>query len=374
MLIGLCGVVISVTGQYKTSQLMFYETACYLHKFRGKNIKLDNLTEQSVSKCWERLSTSKYKTLISDCLRLRDELNLCDWAYVKLVERVSAHFFSDPSTQAIMSTFLLVKSGYDARLCRMGERVGMLVHTSDPLYRLGYYVINGKEYYSTSPVPQGINVKSYLFDFSLNSVPVQMVVDKYPKFTANEDEIKTYSFDAWKEVPAFTLSINPSVMRFYEEYPSCDLKLYGEAALSPEFEEKVLSVFRKLIADKSQREAAGLLLSYVQYGFSYQTDAEQFGYDRPFFVDENFFYPFNTCKDRSILFAKLIKELLGLKVVYLEYPNHLATAVLFTEPIEGDYIMIDEQPYTVCDPSFIGAPIGKAMPDHKPAKAQIIRL
>lgn len=359
----------------KLSWLQFYNTNCAIHDLPGGNIRLENLSEQAISKCWKELSADRYEVWTDDCVRLRSELNLCDWAYVKLVENVSVHLFPAAlDIQAIVSTFLLVQSGYDVRLCRMGQNLKMLVHPDSQLFQLRYYVINGKEYYPTQPIEQGQNIQTYSSDFSEKSIPIRMVMNKYPKFVVNESEKRVYTSKVWKDAIPFQVFVNPSVIRFYRDYPRCEWSLYGQAALSPEFKEQVVSVLRKLITGKSQQEAANLLINYVQYGFDYKTDHEQFGYEKPFFIDENFYYPFNDCEDRAILYAKLIKELLGVEVVYLHYPEHLATAVLFTEQVKGDFVTIDEKQYIVCDPTYIGASIGQTMPQFKSVKAQAIRL
>ncbi len=355
-------------------QLRFYNTLCFVHDLPADDIRLDNTSEQAIGKCWKQLSAEKYETWINDCVRLREELDLCDWAYVRLVENVSSRLFpQSPDIQAIASTFLLVQSGYDARICRMGESLEMLVRPSHLLYHLSYSVIDGKNYYLTHPIKERQTIQTYSFNFSDKCIPVRMVMNRYPRFTAVEAERHTYSSHAWKRIPPFQVSVNPSVMRFCKDYPKCEWNLYGEAVLSPEFREQVLPVFRQLVAGKSQLEAAALLIDYVQYGFAYKTDNDQFGYEKPFFIDENFYYPFNDCEDRAILFARLIKELLHLNVAYLHYPGHLATAVLFTEPIEGDCIMINGQKYVVCDPTYIGAPLGKTMPQYKSVKARVVR-
>ena len=112
----------------------------------------------------------------------------------------------------------------------------------------------------------------------------------------------------------------------------------------------------------------------MQTAFEYQVDDEQFGYERPLFADETFYYPYSDCEDRSILFSILVRELLNLDVVLLNYPGHLATAVHFTDNIEGDYMTIDNKKYIVCDPTYIGATIGEAMPQYKNEKAKIVKV
>jgi len=117
-----------------------------------------------------------------------------------------------------------------------------------------------------------------------------------------------------------------------------------------------------------------MILRYLQTSFDYQTDDQQFGYERPFFADENFFYPYNNCKDRAILYCILVNDLLGLEAVLLEYPSHLATAVHFPETVSGDYFMLGNKKFTVCDPTYIGASIGMTMPNLKNVPVEIVKL
>ena len=127
------------------------------------------------------------------------------------------------------------------------------------------------------------------------------------------------------------------------------------------------------IKGKSEKDAANILIDFVQNSFQYQTDGEQFGYEKPFFMDENFYYPACDCEDRAILFSNLVKDLLGLDAVLLDYPNHIASAVRFNEDISGDYILLDGKKYLICDPTYIGAPIGMCMDRFKSVPPEIIR-
>ena len=116
-----------------------------------------------------------------------------------------------------------------------------------------------------------------------------------------------------------------------------------------------------------------ILINFVQTAFQYQTDEQQFGYEKPFFVEELFYYPYSDCEDRSMLFSYLVRKLLGLDVVLLDYPNHIATAVCFKGNVGGDYLMVNGRKYTVCDPTYIGASIGMTMPKFKTVAAKVLR-
>jgi hypothetical protein len=52
----------------------------------------------------------------------------------------------------------------------------------------------------------------------------------------------------------------------------------------------------------------------------------------------------------------------------------LATAVAFPNQEQGDYIMLNGQRFTICDPTYIGAPVGATMPDMNNQTAQVILL
>lgn len=130
-----------------------------------------------------------------------------------------------------------------------------------------------------------------------------------------------------------------------------------------------------MVQGKSAYDAVATLLHYMHFGFDYATDDDQFGYEKPFFCEENFYYPRNDCEDRSILFSRLVRNLLGLEVVLLDYPNHIATAVCFPDGnVGGDYYEVEGRRYVVCDPTYIGAGIGMAQPAYKRVRADIIKL
>ena len=117
-----------------------------------------------------------------------------------------------------------------------------------------------------------------------------------------------------------------------------------------------------------------MLLNFVQTAFVYEYDDKVWGDDRAFFAEETLYYPYADCEDRSILFSRLVRDLLGLKVVLVYYPGHLATAVHFTDHVTGDYIQLNGQRFTVCDPTYIGAPVGATMPSMDNGEAKVILL
>ncbi len=105
------------------------------------------------------------------------------------------------------------------------------------------------------------------------------------------------------------------------------------------------------------------VLNFVQNAFAYETDQQQFGREKVMFAEETLFYRASDCEDRAILYSFLTKELFGVPVLGIKYPNHMATALYI--PLDGDKVRIRGREFVVADPTYINANIGEAMPQFK---------
>ena len=121
-----------------------------------------------------------------------------------------------------------------------------------------------------------------------------------------------------------------------------------------------------------EEEQVNFLLRFVQNAFKYKTDDQQFGGEKYLFADETLYYPYSDCEDRSVLFAYLVREIVGLEVVGLMYPGHAATAVKFTRNVPGDYISYKGNKYTLCDPTYVNATYGMIIPDVRGSMARVV--
>jgi len=164
------------------------------------------------------------------------------------------------------------------------------------------------------------------------------------------------------------------VIDFYNNYPQTDYEVYFDASLSPEARYSLLNNLKPIIEGKSEVEAVNILLRFVQTAFEYENDETQFGREKPFFAEETLFYPYSDCEDRSVLFAYLVRNLLGLKVIGLDYPGHIATAVNFSTDIKGDFVEHKSEKYIICDATFINANLGQCMPRLQNVKPKFISI
>jgi hypothetical protein len=129
----------------------------------------------------------------------------------------------------------------------------------------------------------------------------------------------------------------------------------------------------KIIEGKSEIEAANILLRFVQTAFKYKTDIDQFGYEKYFIPEETIYYPYSDCEDRAILYSYLVKNMLNLDTVLLDYPGHVATAINLKGSVGGDFVDFEGKRYYVADPTYINANIGMTMPNVAKYKPKVIK-
>ena len=147
---------------------------------------------------------------------------------------------------------------------------------------------------------------------------------------------------------------------------------YANTPLDARLSKQIYPALRTQLQGLSEAEAVGRLLNLVQTGLEYGYDDEVWGDDRAFFAEESLFYPYCDCEDRSILFTRLVRDLLGLKCILVYYPGHLASAVCFNQHVAGDYIELGGKRFVIADATYVNAPVGATMPKMDNSTAKVI--
>lgn len=366
-------VVTSVPGH----TFSYYGTSC---KITGMNsthrFVLAGVKEEHVADAWVTLAADKYLSVLAQCAEYREKLNLCDWGYVRFLQEMTTSFFtaSHSNEAVLMQVYLLVQSGYRVRMARSDNSLVLLLPIEHDVYDYSYLTVDGIPYYIIDDGARS-GRSFYVYD---RAFPQEMALSLYmpspPSLKPVGGKTVERTLTSKKQV-SVTIETDKNLIDFYNDYPvSSQWGYYSSASLSQDVKSALYPVLQQHIEGMSSADAANLLLNFVQTAFDYKTDGEQFGSERPLFGDETLYYPYCDCEDRSIFYSILVRDLLGLDVVLLNYPEHLATAVKFKEEVRGDYIQLDDGKYVVCDPTYIGASIGVAMPDCRDEKAVIVRL
>lgn len=364
--------------QEKTVAFRFYGTACEVRFPLNGAFSLAHCDKNTLADAWVKLSEQDYNNTISDCLKLREQHKLCDWAYLNMLKTMSETCLGKTNEATLLTAYIYCQSGYDMRLGITASQLCLLYASRHVIYGMGYYALNGKYYYpfEKSGGSMAICVASYP-----DERPMNLSISKAMSLAYASTDARAIQSKRYPDITA-VVSTNKNMIDFYNTYPSSMIgddfmtrwAIYANTPMDEETKTNLYANISSALAGLGSKEAAERLLNFVQTGFVYEYDDKVWGCDRAFFAEETLYYPYCDCEDRSILFSRLVRDLLGLKVILVYYPGHLATAVRFNEVVNGDYITIGNDRYTICDPTYIGAPIGRTMSGMDNQTAKVILL
>lgn len=353
-------------------------TACSIRFTNDGDFRLDGTDNEALAKAWVELSNGKYDNMLSDCLDLRAKLHLCDWAYLNMLMTFAEKYAGKGNLAIMLAAFAYCQSGYKMRIGRADGRLFLLFASKHVIYEMPYYEINGEKYY---PLNCDVNQMEVCGASLPNEKPLSLYIPQRQLLSINKMPERTLTAERYEDM-VFKISINKNIIDFYNTYPTSEVDdnvmtrwaIYANTLIEKNVAENLYPKMKERISGLSQQAAVNKILNWVQTAFVYEYDDKVWGGDRAFFPEETLYYPYCDCEDRSILFTRLVRDLLGLKCILVYYPGHLAAAVCFTDSVSGDYIMLDGDRFTICDPTYIGAPVGLTMPDMDNQRAKVILL
>ena len=367
-----------------TSSFQFYGTPMGVRWGKAAQFKLKGNDEKAFAAAYRELTSADYNDLLADCIKLRKENNLCDWAYYKMLESLAEAACGKGTNEAVfLQGVLFSQSGYQMRFAFDSQhKLHLLSRIEGFAYNYNYFVSDGQIFF----LLDGSKEKSLHICEAKFDKEQEMDLDHsaLPKLKMDMSDNRNVVSNFVK-LEAQT-AVNKNMINFFNDYPIAgpgkdkDVTLkwykYGNLSMTQEVKDKLYPQLKAKIGTLPKVTAANMLLSWIQYGLEYMLDEKVWGHDRPFFAEESLYYPYADCEDRAVLFSQLVRDLLDLDVilVYNANPGHLYTAVAFNEDVPGDYIMVNNRKFMVCDPTYYGAGVGKTMRRMNNATAKYLLL
>jgi len=344
-----------------------------------KSTPISQIDNKAISAFWETMSRTDYDSLTKQTKYYKETLRLNDWGYHLLLFKIGEAIYHEDLNQTnLFLWFMSSKSGYESRIAYNKDRIFFFLPSRDLLYGVSYLTIDEKKYYAISFDGMEENKFDSLFTYE-GKYPeadrlVSYAISSLPEIKKSFGE-RSLSFRHQGKTYKIPITFNKNLVDYFKFYPQTNLDVYFNAPVPYETEYALVEKLKPLIEDKTEAEALNILLSFVQTTLDYKTDGGQFGHEKYMLPEETFFYPYSDCEDRSFLFAFLVRRLLGLEVVGLHYPGHVATAVRISDDkIDGDYITYKGKRFIVSDPTYINADIGMAMSQFKGVTPKIILI
>jgi len=327
-------------------------------------------TEVDVAAGWQRLSHSDFQRDITVLKQQQVDHRLSDWAVLQLLRQQAEPLFEQHNQRQLYVWFFMTKLGYQVQLGFDDERLVLLFASQQAVYEKPFYRLGGQTFYVLGTVKGQLRLPQARYPHDLQALDLRFAGTLY---RPTDTQQRVLEVDGKR----FTITTVKPRNRFLDSYPQLDLQHYLGAPIAAVTAASLKQQLLPELTDKTPLEQVSWLLRWVQFGFEYQVDNDQFGEENYFHPEENFVFAANDCEDRTFILSWLVRELVGLTVVGLNYPGHVALAVAFPvsmEPNSPATLEHGGKPYWIADPTYIGAGVGQVMPQYHGVEAQPIEF
>ncbi len=329
-----------------------------------KSAKFYPLNQKGVSVFFTLLASSPYEELLDELRATKKRLRLNDWGMYLLIQKLSQSYYRGLDEARLLTWFLFNKLGYDVKVGLASKHIVLLFYSQKSIYNTPYYIFASKKYYALGDYAKKTKKRVYTykknypnakkaFDLALPVLPI------LPK----SREKKTLSFVENAKEYTCSFHFNKNIIAFMQTYPQADYATYFHAPLEDETYNDIAKDLKEYLDGKKMSTALNFVLHFVQKAFHYQVDEKQFGREKVMFSQETLYYDKSDCEDRAILFSYLVKKLFHIKIIGVQYKDHMTTALYI--PMDGDSVKKGSRKYIIADPSYINANIGLSMKKYK---------
>lgn len=295
---------------------------------------------------------------------LAQQLGLNGYLTFRLAEAYVNQKFKDSDANARMTAihFLLSNMGYDARLLKLDNILTvMMPFDQKVVYATMSQTIDGRKY--TILYPQGYEPPKgqalRLMTCNLPSNALGKTSDL--RLTGLSLPMKAKEFTLTNGNLTVKGEVNENIQKLLHHYPQMPTGDFASSWVDQKLREDLVNQLKKQLAGMSEREAVNALMSLCHKGFNYSTDQDFHGFEKPYFLEENFIYDKNDCEDRAIFFSYLLWNTLNIPCQLVQYPGHESATAAVDEEISGYFYDTDGKKYYSADPTYIGSTVGMVM-------------
>lgn len=365
-----------------TIQTLFCHTPLQYIVPQRPQLTLRGTSNDDIADAWKTLSDGRCEALLAQCLKVRKEYCLNDYAYLQVLSGLGSKLFADNNAAVLITAWLYCQSGYKIRLAvdDNKNRLHIFYGSTSLVYNTPYLISDDIYFGFMTSCIQGIRFCDATFPGERS---LSLAIPQQPRLDMRRSNSRILVSKRYADMK-LTVNTNRNMIDFYNVYPTGSLDEdfgtrwanYANTDVSDAVKQSLYPQLRGKLEGKSRLQAVEELLNWVQTSLVYEYDSVAWGVsDRAFFPEETLFYPYADCEDRAILFTRLVRDILGLRAVLIFYPGHLGAAVRVEDSnATGDYVTLDDGRYYIADPTYIGAPVGATMPCYKNTTVKVIRI
>ncbi|TDQ07448.1 hypothetical protein [Pedobacter metabolipauper] len=315
-------------------------------------------SEEYIKSCYNRVNAGKYRQILDQLTNYKEKHQLNDWMYYQLIRKTAEQISPKKENYeryTFYKWFLLVKSGYDARLTLANNRIIFYVYNDEDISDIPYVMFKNRKYMC-------LNYHDYsnedlnkfpphdMISIPESKEPFSYIVTRMPDFKPEDYTEKKIEFNYRHKVYHFNIKLNPEVERLFANYPGVDFGYYFNIPLSKETYGSLIPMLKKNLKGMKQKKGIDYLMRFTRYAFLYESDDKNFGKEKRLSPEETLFSEYSDCDDRAALFFYLVKEIYNLPMIAMLYPTHITMAVQFDKPV-GQPIVYKGKTYSICEPT-----------------------
>lgn len=358
-------------GNNKTIMLNFFSEQISLNYNEDieKITLLPDMDEETFERYYFDLDKSGYYIILNNLFHYKRDLELNDWVYYLLIHTCAKAIYAqqDENYRTLFCWFMLHKSGYTVQLNYTESEALLSVYTRDKVFALpvreegnGWFVniTNPDEIFkdgTSKRAKMKLIAQKAAVKINKPGRPFLFEFGKLPKLNNPKIMEKKLSFIHDNQLYQYDVRIDGNYLSLMYYYPELTLYQHAQIDLSASARATLLYPLKKTVENKSPYESIRLLLSFTRQAMLYDTDQNAYNRENLMFSpEETLFYKYSDCEDRSALFYYLVREILGLDVILLDFPTHASVAVALDKPYGDNPINYKGKIYSICDPTGPG--------------------
>jgi len=303
---------------------------------------------------YEHLQNCDPSEFLARCQDYRRNYKLGDWHFFEIIALASEKMYQSEKFQAVFQWFMLRKALIDAQLFYRDNQ--LYVYAASPDAEFGFYTIerNQKRYVNLTAWREGVDLyqrQTYLPEFlidptadrnfwfhisSLPNLPSPRIIQRKIFF---QHKGQTFSCD---------VNLNKDHLEMMDRYPYYSQVQFFHMDMSAEAEASLLPQLKEYMEGWKRVQKVEFLLSFVRTAFFYKEDHEEFGHEKPMSPEQTLYYSYSDCEDRSALFFYLVRRLLDLPVIVIDFDEHVGVAIELAE-VKGDYFTHKGRRFVYCE-------------------------
>jgi hypothetical protein len=321
----------------------------------------DSLNPKQLRDFHRKLAAANYQPLLATLLQYRAAKGLDDWFYYQLVRKAAEQLAPKAVNYhryTLFKWFLLVKSGYDARINLFDQQLLLYVQSNDDVFDIPYYVSEGKTYvclnvhdYAKARQQLGNSLVSVALHEPLATAAFSYRIQQAPALKGNYYQTTTLQFPYRNQIQRVAVQLNHNIKQLFANYPVVDFEAYFNIPLSAETYNSLMPVLKKNLSTLSVSAGVEYLLQFTRHAFPYADDQSNFGKEKRMGAEETLMSASSDCDDRAALFFYLVKEIYNLPMIAILLPTHITIGVQFAEPI-GETVEYEGRRFSICEPTL----------------------